>query len=65
MAGMEDIVKYMTEKAVAFIETPKENRIQQKESRKRNKEPWTSRWFGMVPFAVHMWYDHLRNKKRY
>jgi hypothetical protein len=41
-----DIVKYLTQEFVRYIDTPKENR------KKKQKESWDSRWFGMIPMAL-------------
>lgn len=43
-----DIVKYLTQEFVKFIDTPKMER------KKRKKEQWSSRWFGMIPMAIRM-----------
>jgi hypothetical protein len=40
-----DIVKYLTQEFVRYIDTPKENR------KKKQKESWASRWFGMIPMS--------------
>lgn len=43
-----DIVKYLTQEFVKFIDTPKNER------KKKPKEQWSSRWFGMIPMAIRM-----------
>ena len=43
-----DIVKYITQEFVKFIDTPKADR------KKKQKETWSSRWFGMIPMALRM-----------
>ncbi len=43
-----DIVKYLTQEFVKYIDTPKPER------KKRPKEQWSSRWFGMIPMAIRM-----------
>jgi hypothetical protein len=44
----QDYVRYLTERFVHYVETPKEQRI------KKKKEPWSYRWFGMLPVAVRL-----------
>lgn len=46
----EDFVKYLTEKLVRFIDTPKEKRREERP----NRERWSHRWFGMIPFSIKM-----------
>ncbi|GIO69068.1 YqzE family protein [Paenibacillus sp. JTLBN-2024] len=46
MASGEELVKYITERVVTFMETPKEER------RRRTKEPWSEKWFGMIPLGI-------------
>ncbi len=48
----DDLVKYITEQVVTFIETPKEER-KAKHSTKA-KEPWTVHWFGVIPDSLRL-----------
>lgn len=48
MASGEELVKYITERVVSFMETPKEER----RSRTKPKEPWSEKWFGMIPLGI-------------
>lgn len=63
MANGDDFVKYLTERVVKFVETPKEVRRQKKAGRKEVKEQWQYRWFGMLPFAIRMWFGRVFKKK--
>lgn len=54
----DELVKYITEQVVTYIETPKAER-----SRARKKEHWTVKWFGMIPFSLSVWSQNLRSKK--
>jgi len=56
----EEYIKYITERAVEFIETPRRERKQQ---RSIHHEKWTSRWFGMIPFAIGFWMKNRLDKK--
>lgn len=53
MASGDELVKIITEKVVHYVETPKE--IRRLEQQKR--EPWVHKWFGMLPFALEMWWE--------
>ncbi len=57
----EDLVQYIAEKVSHYIDTPKEERKQLR-SQRSPKQDWLSRWFGVVPFALSMWFD--QNKKK-
>ena len=58
MANSNDLIKYITERVVTYIDTPKEVR-----KKGRGKEPWTVRWFGMIPFSLSLWKDDLASKR--
>jgi len=44
-----DIVKFVTEEFVRYVDTPKAER-----KKKRPRENWSARYFGMIPLAVRM-----------
>ncbi|MWV43761.1 YqzE family protein [Paenibacillus sp. HJL G12] len=48
MASGDELVKYITERVVTFMETPKEERRRHT----KPKEPWTAKWFGMIPLGL-------------
>lgn len=58
----DEYVKYIAERVVTYIDTPRDVRKQER-ARRRPYEPWQSRWFGMIPFALGMWVSKLRSKK--
>ncbi|MBB3128855.1 hypothetical protein FHS19_003530 [Paenibacillus rhizosphaerae] len=58
MASGDELVKYITERVVSYMETPKEERRKQK-----YKEPWTVKWFGMIPFGLSQWGGRTANKR--
>jgi hypothetical protein len=60
MAKGEDIVKYVTQKVVEYIDTPSEHRKVRRQNRRR--EPWTVRWFGMIPMSISMMFGGRRKK---
>ncbi|ERI10534.1 YqzE family protein [Aneurinibacillus aneurinilyticus] len=51
----QEYVKYLTQRFVKYMETPKEQRV------KKPKEAFMYRWFGMLPFAISML---IRRKKK-
>ncbi|MDT9718898.1 YqzE family protein [Paenibacillus sp. ClWae2A] len=51
MAKSDELVKYITQRVVHYIDTPKDER----KDRTKRKEPWAMKWFGMIPFAVSLW----------
>jgi hypothetical protein len=55
-----ELVQYIAEKVVHYMDTPKEER---KQSRRHRKEAWQSRWFGVIPFALSMWLEQRKKKK--
>jgi hypothetical protein len=59
----EELIKYITEQTVEYIERPKAEKKQQRTFRKDQKEPWSYKWFGMVPMAFHMWKQKRQSKK--
>ena len=56
----EDWIKYMTEKVVVFVDTPREIRKQNKAQLKRSKEPWLIRWFGMTGMGMMIWIKGMK-----
>ncbi|TDF95911.1 YqzE family protein [Paenibacillus piri] len=59
----DELVKYVAEQLLNYMETPREVRKQAREYLKEIREPWTYRWFGMMPAAIRMWTEKLRIKK--
>lgn len=57
----EDWVKYVTERFLAFVNTPKEERKQARSSKKSMREDWATRWFGQIALSVRIW---ANNRKR-
>ncbi|MEW9672803.1 YqzE family protein [Ammoniphilus sp. 3BR4] len=53
-----DMVKYLTQEFVKYIDTPKTER------KKRPKERWSSRWFGMIPMAIRMFIQRMRETRK-
>lgn len=56
-----EYLRYMTEKVVSLIDNPQAE--QEEHVKKRTPEPWLSRWFGVAPMGIMMWWGNRRNKK--
>lgn len=56
MAQGDEIVRYITEQVVKYMELPRDVR----RARRMEKEPWRVRWFGMLPFSFSMWFKSAR-----
>ncbi|MCJ8010409.1 YqzE family protein [Paenibacillus sp. KQZ6P-2] len=60
MASGDELVKYITERFVTYIETPKEER----KLRSKPKEPWAEKWFGMIPLGLTLMKRQTGRKKQ-
>ncbi|GGD56593.1 YqzE family protein [Paenibacillus nasutitermitis] len=56
MADTDEYVKYMTERFIHYVETPKEIRKQTRETAKTSQEPWLTKWFGVAPIGLALWW---------
>lgn len=63
MAKGDELVKYITERVVTYVETPRKVRRENRTA----KEPWSSRWFGMIPFSLSLWWERtpVHRRKRH
>jgi hypothetical protein len=55
-----DYVKFMTQQLVTYMEQPKEERRKKREQRKQEKQPFLSRWFGILPFGLLLLFKRKR-----
>ncbi|MCR8643935.1 YqzE family protein [Paenibacillus sp. N1-5-1-14] len=53
MAKSDDLIKYTTVQVVRYLNTPKDERKKAKAEPKA-REPWSTKWFGMIPAAIMM-----------
>lgn len=60
MSIVRDLAKLAAEKIIYTLETPREVRKQDRQERKIQREPWTTRYFGMLPMSIRVW----RTKKK-
>ncbi|SDO30265.1 YqzE-like protein [Paenibacillus sp. yr247] len=63
MAKSDELVKYITQQVVTYIDTPRDVRQQAKAMNKEQRENWQTRWFGMLPLAARMLIDQVKPKK--
>ncbi|MFX3633074.1 MAG: YqzE family protein [Candidatus Pristimantibacillus sp.] len=61
MASGNDLIKYVTVELVNYIETPRDERKQNKASAKALREHWLTRWFGLGPISVMLWWRSRKN----
>ncbi|AET60185.1 YqzE family protein [Paenibacillus terrae] len=60
MAKSDELVTYITQRIVRYMETPRDVRRRRKQSR----EPWVYKWFGMLPLALNMWIKSARKGRK-
>ncbi|WP_044642419.1 YqzE family protein [Risungbinella massiliensis] len=57
--SFKDWISYMIEKMLWYVETPKDER---KAHRQAQKEPFMTRWFGMIPFSTKMYLEKQKDR---
>jgi hypothetical protein len=57
--SFKDWIQFIINRIVWVLETPKE---ENKALKLRSKERWMSRWFGLVPYSIHMTIKRVRRK---
>ncbi|BBI32914.1 YqzE family protein [Cohnella abietis] len=57
-----EYIKYMTEQVVGYMDRPKEE-TEVKSHKKLSREPWLTRWFGVAPMGLMMWWGNRRDTK--
>ncbi|WP_372663741.1 YqzE family protein [Cohnella sp.] len=57
-----EYLKYMTERVVSYLDS---NGIEEekKSDKKISREPWLTRWFGVLPMGLMMWWGQKADKK--
>ena len=56
----EDYVKYMTQRIVKYMDTPKDKRKQQRKERKEQNVNYSNKWFGVLPFAFRLFFQRKK-----
>lgn len=59
---MNDYVKFMTQEIVQYMDKPKDDRKKQRQQKKRERQPFAVRWFGVLPYALIMMKRRQKNK---
>lgn len=59
MASGDELIKYITERVVHYMDTPREIRRKAKV-----KEAWSTRWFGMIPLSMTLWKEEVTSKRK-
>ncbi|WP_058307465.1 YqzE family protein [Gracilibacillus massiliensis] len=49
-----DYVKYMTQRIVKYMDTPKDERKKSKAERQQEEIVVSNKWFGVLPFAFRL-----------
>lgn len=62
MSDKSEYLKYMTERVVSYMESPDKDKIRQ--AKKAAREPWATRWFGMLPMGIMMWWKRRGERKK-
>ncbi len=62
MAG-NDFIRHMTQQVVSYLDKPRDQRKQIRNSRKGGKQPFLTKWFGILPFALLMIFKKNDKKK--
>ncbi|MBW7474333.1 YqzE family protein [Paenibacillus oenotherae] len=52
----EELIKYMTVQVVQYMETSQEDRRHNRKKAKAAREPWLTRWFGIAPLGITLWW---------
>lgn len=55
-----DYVKYITQTVVKYIDQPKDERKKYRMEKKDYREPFVSKWFGLIPYIL---YQQVKKKK--
>ncbi|MBA4543943.1 MULTISPECIES: YqzE family protein [Thermoactinomyces] len=54
-------IQFLLQRMIWYMETPRSER---KELKQMRKEPWSVKWFGMIPFSMRMYMDKQRSRLR-
>jgi len=56
-----DYVKFLTQEFVTYVDQPKDERKKKRHAKTHTKKSkYTSRWFGLIPFALLMTFKRKR-----
>lgn len=52
----DDFFTLLTHKVINYVETPRATRKEARKARLQVREPWSTRWFGMIPVSFSIWW---------
>ncbi|RKP54389.1 YqzE family protein [Cohnella endophytica] len=58
-----EYVKYVTERVVSYMERPEDEDAEESAPRMLSREPWLTRWFGVAPLGIMMWWGNRVEKR--
>lgn len=64
MAGENEYIKYLTQRFVTYIDTPRSERKQHKEQEKNQREHFMARWFGWGGYGLLLWWRRVTHDGR-
>ncbi|PAQ14819.1 YqzE family protein [Bacillus sp. FJAT-42315] len=47
-----EVIRYCTQSTLSYLNEPKQERKQKRQRRKTERPAFSSRWFGVLPWAV-------------
>ncbi|PTX65030.1 YqzE-like protein [Melghirimyces profundicolus] len=53
----QDYLKFLVQEMVKYMDTPKDQRKEQRIMRRDQRLPWIYRWFGIIPFGMKMYVE--------
>lgn len=62
MSDTTDYLKYVTDRTVAYLNLPAEER---RERRHRKRQPWPITWFGqLLPMGLRIWWNNRKKSEQ-
>lgn len=61
MSKREEWVKHITRKLIVYLDTPKNQRTPRLLKQKTAQEPWSVRWFGVLPMAIALFWKQKKS----
>jgi hypothetical protein len=63
MSNREEWVKHITRKLIVYLDTPKNQRTPRPLKQKIAQEPWSVRWFGVLPMAIALFWKQKKSSR--
>ncbi|WP_100331548.1 YqzE family protein [Bacillus xiapuensis] len=55
-----ELIRYFTQKTLTYFNEPKQDRKAKRRQKKLKRTSLSSRWFGVLPWAIHQWFHRKR-----